>query len=337
MFFKKNHVKTISRAKAAPACLTRISLPDGPSAGDNGYESRLNVMQNSTWVARVGASIRNLAVAGGLALTGALASGQAPAGAASSAQPAAAASLSDSLLAKATALYDSTTKSGLRGFDCQVHPDWKEIIASSRGGAPVSGDDPRLALVSTAKITLHARMAGGSTLDWQASAGEPLSPSKQAEGQALLERAHHGIENTLLGVLKLWIPLVDGSVAESLGEEGATIAATDTGYTVRSGDKLLTENFDGGLLLKRYLTTDAGATVDIAPTYEQEQHGLQLTAFSAQVSPGGGAGGQAQQMDVAVTYQSVSGMQIPSAVNIDVANIVTMNFKLDGCAANPAR
>lgn len=337
MFFKKNHVKTISRAKTAPACLTRISLPDGPSAGDNGYESRLNVMRNFSWVAGARASMRGGAASGALALAGLIAGAQIPMVSSGPTPPAAVASLSDSLLAKATALYDSTTKSGLRGFDCQVHPDWKGIIASSRGGAPVSGDDPRLALVSTAKITLHARMAGGSTLDWQASAREPLSPSKQAEGQALLERAHHGIENTLLGVLKLWIPLVDGSVAESLGEEGVTIAATDTGYTVRSGDKLLTENFDGGLLLKRYLTADAGATVDIAPTYEQEQNGLQLTAFSAQVSPGSGAGGKAQRMDVAVTYQSVSGMQIPSAVNIDVANIVTMNFKLDGCAANPAR
>ena len=163
-----------------------------------------------------------LATAGLLAFSCLLARSQAsPAGQAASAAPlplATAASLKDTLLAKATSLYDSTAKSGLRRFDCQVHPDWKEIIASSRGGAPVSGDDPRLALVSTAKITLHARMAGGSTLDWQASAGEPLSPSKQAEGQALLERAHHGIENTLLGVLKLWIPLVDGSVAESLGE-----------------------------------------------------------------------------------------------------------------------
>jgi hypothetical protein len=264
-----------------------------------------------------------------LVLADLIAGAQSPAVPAVPAPPAAAASLSDSLLARATTLYDSTTKSGLHGFDCQVHPDWKGIIASSRGGAPVSGDDPRLALVSGAKITLHARMAGGSTLDWQASAGEPLSPSDQA----LEERAHRGIENTLLGVLKLWIPLVDGSVAESLGEEGMTIAATDSGYTVRSGDKLLTENFDGGLLLKRYLTTDAGATVDIAPTYEQEPHGLRLTAFSAQVSPGSGAGSKAQQMAVAVAYQSVSGQQIPAAFNIDVAHVVRMNFKLDGCSA----
>jgi len=265
------------------------------------------------------------------ALAGALVQAQAPAGAAGSAQPAAAADLHDRLLAKATALYDSASKSGLRSFDCQVHPDWKQIMASSRKGAAGPDDDHRLALVSTAAITLHARMMGGSTLDWQppAAAGMPLSQPDQA----LLERAHRGIENTLLGVLKLWMPLVNGSVAESLGEEGMTIADTGTGYTVRSGDKFLTEEFDHNLLLTRYRATDAGATMDIAPRFEQGPHGLQLTSFTAQISPGGAAAGSAQQMDVAVEYPAVSGMTIPAAINIDVANVVTMNFKLDSCTA----
>jgi len=290
-------------------------------------------MQTFWLETRARKSVWRVAAAGALAVGAALASAQAPASAAGSPQPAAAASLSDSLLAKAMGLYDSTAKSGLHGFDCKVHPDWKAIMASSRKGAAVSDNDPRLALVATATIALHARMAGGSTLDWRTPAGKPLSPSDQA----LLERAHRGIDNTLLGVLKLWIPLVDGSVAERLGEDGVTITAKDAGYEVRSGDKLLTEEFDRALLLTRYIDTDAGATVDIAPVYQRGPHGLQLTSFTAQISPSGAAAGSGQRMDVAVEYQTVSGRQIPAAFNVDVANVVTMNFKLDGCTVNPAQ
>jgi hypothetical protein len=276
----------------------------------------------------MGRWIRNSALAALLGLAGALMQAQVSAGAAD---------LHDTLLAKATALYDSTAKSGLRGFDCQVHPDWKLIMASSRKGAAGADDEPRLALVSTARLTLHARMAGGSTLDWQApgGGGRPLNDSDRD----LLERAHRGIENTLLGVLKLWMPLVDGSVAEGLGEEGMTITPTGAGDTVRSPagskEKWLTEEFDRDLLLVRYVAVDAGATVDIVPHFQPGPSGLQLADFTAHIKPASGGPASTQEMHVEVEYQAASGEQIPAAVNIDVPDVVTMNFKLDGCVVNP--
>ena len=77
----------------------------------------------------------------------------------------------DALLAKAATMYYSTAKAGLNGFDCAVHPDWHTVFASADPGAAISDSDSRLVLLNGVAITLHARLKGGSTLDWTPAAG----------------------------------------------------------------------------------------------------------------------------------------------------------------------
>lgn len=247
-------------------------------------------------------------------------------------QPAAVASLNDTLLAKATARYASTAKSGLHSFDCSVHPDWETIETSSRKGAPMAGGDSEIALLNKVKITLHARLDGDSTVDWAVLAGKPVD----AAASAMLDRAHRGIEQTLTGALKLWVPLINGSVAESLGAEDGYVAQTENGYSVRSRDKRhsLREEFDRNLLLTRYVIADSGSVVDIAPTFRQTNLGLLLSGFTALVHPADSTTEKAQEMRIAVEYQVVSGAQIPARLAVEVPNVVTMDFALDGCTVN---
>lgn len=249
-------------------------------------------------------------------------------------QPAAAASLNDALLARATSLYSSTAKMGLHSFDCQVHPDWSKIMTSSRNGVPLPANDPRLPLLSAVKINLHARLAGASTLDWQPAKEKPVDDA----AAATLDKAHRGIEQTLLGVLKLWVPLADGSIAESLGEEDAEIDQPESGYTLRSKDKQhsLTEEFDSNLILKRSIATDSGSTVDIAPSFQPTDQGLLVSGFTAQIRPSSSPAQNSQQMRVAIEYQSIAGAQVPSYLSVEVPAIVEMDFNLDGCAVNKA-
>jgi predicted phosphohydrolase len=241
--------------------------------------------------------------------------------------------LKDALLAKAAGLYGATGKAGLQGFDCQVHPDWNLIMTSSRKGPAAAGDEAKLALLGTARIVLHVRLKGNSSLDWLV----PVQPEKPVDkaATAMLDQAHRGIENTLVGVLKLWIPLVDGSVAESLGEEDVEISQNENGYTLRSKDKSLSEEFDRNLLLVRYISVDSGSTMDIVPTFDQTSRGLQLLSFVAHIHPAGAARESVQEMRVGVAYQTVAGEEIPARLTIEMPSVVQMNFKLDGCSVNP--
>lgn len=76
-------------------------------------------------------------------------------------------------LAKASSLYYSTTKQGLTGFDCTVHPDWVNIFKivekQSTPTASVHAEyDKDVELLNSLKITLHARLTGpGSGMDWE--------------------------------------------------------------------------------------------------------------------------------------------------------------------------
>lgn len=280
---------------------------------------------------------------------------QLPAGpaAATPATQAAVASLNDSLMARATALYNSTIKTGLHGFDCQVHPDWMKIIVSSRNGALQDSDTARAALLGAVKIVLHARIKGGSTLDWQPP--DSVVPRTQATVD-MLDRAHRSIESTLEGVLKLWTPLVDGSLAESLGEDEVATEATG-GYAVRSKnsmpnsapntapdkqkppiqsqDQSVTEEFDHNLLLKHFTLIDAGSTASLTPVFQPTPRGLLVSSFDALLQPAGIAAAEAREMHIAFDYQPVSGIQIPGKIGVELPGVVEMNFALDGCALSP--
>lgn len=286
------------------------------------------------------ASTRVSIAAGMLALSSALVPAQAPssspAAPAAIAQAGSAASLNDSLLAKATSLYDSAAKSGLHGFDCQVHPDWSKVVSSAKKSAPDAADGAKVALLNTVKIKLHARLTGGSTIDWQVPEipEKPLAPADTS----MLKQAHQGVEKTLLGFVKLWTPLINGSVAESLGAGDVNIAQTGDGYTLRSKDKRnpLTEEFDRNLLLKHFIVVDSSSTVDIAPTFRTTARGLLLQSLVARIQLQGAPPEAAQEMHIGFEYQTVSAIQIPARISVAVPNVVEMDFALDGCIVNPA-
>jgi hypothetical protein len=270
-------------------------------------------------------------------------------------QPATVASLNDSLMARAATLYSSTVKSGLRSFDCQVHPDWMKMMLSSRNGVPLDSDNARTALLAAVKITLHARLTGGPILDWQAppDGGQPRDQAMID----MLDRAHRSIESTLEGVLRLWVPLVDGSLAESLGEDDMEVEQTASGYVVRSkdesADKLkkkqksplqsqsqsqgqsLTEEFDRRLLLKHFTLVDAGSTASLTPAFQSTPQGLLVSSFDALLQPAGVPPANARQMHIAIEYQTISGIQIPGKISVELPNVVEMDFTFDGCTVNP--
>lgn len=262
--------------------------------------------------------------------------------------PQASASLNDALMARATALYDSALKSGLRSFTCQVHPDWQRIIASSRNGALQDSDAAKVVLLTAVKITLHAHLQGSSTIDWQPP--DSAVPRTQ-ELVDTLDRAHLSVGSTLDGVLKLWTPLIDGSVAESLSDDTMDVQQTASGYLVRSKDNAakpndkqkapaasqthsVMEDFDQNLLLTHYTLVDAGSTASLKPAFASTPQGLLVSSFDAFLQPAGAPATDARQMHIAFTYQSVSGVQVPGSISLTLPGVVEMDFMLNNCTVN---
>ena len=212
-------------------------------------------------------------------------------------------------LAKTAKLYYSTAKAGLTGFDCTIHPDWRALFASASNGPAVAEDDPRIALLTTVKITMHARMKGGSTIEWLADS----NPDKQLDPSStdLLDAMQRTVEETLEGFLQFWSPFMEVTVVPESGD-GLEITHTPTVHTIhasQSGTEL-TEVFSNELILEQFNVNMNGTSIRFLPVYSATPQGLLVNAFEAHIQPAGATAGQEQAMKVSIEYRPVSGFTI---------------------------
>lgn len=237
-------------------------------------------------------------------------------------------------LISAAKLYYSSAKAGLNSFQCSVHPDWHALFVAAAKGADVAPDDPKVVLLNSVTIVLHAQMKGGSTMDWN-----PPTPAQplDADSVALLDRMHQASNQTLQGFLQFWTPFVDGSVIPD-PSEAVDIAATDKGHIIHAdqGPTSLTEVFDTGNVLKEFNVVMSGAKINFSPAYKPTDKGLLVNGFQAKILPPGADADKAQLMNVAIDYQDVGGFPIPSSIQMDVIGTGKLNFILDQCKVNPA-
>jgi hypothetical protein len=270
-----------------------------------------------------------LAISATAAVIGAQAANPA-APAAAPVQGSTAAETNNELLAKAVKLYYSTDKAGLAGFDCAVHPDWHALFVSD-GNSAIDAADPRIVLLNAVSIAFHARMKGGSGVDWNPPAhpGQPLDK----ESANLLDKMQAGTAQTLQGFMQFWTPFVDGSIIPD-SSDGVEITPTGKGgYTLHADQEgtALTEILDGGLVLQQFNVAMNGMTVDFSPLYKSTEKGLLVTSFVAHIVPAGAATGQADEMHVSIEYQAIDGFPIPAKLNMEELNHGIFNFVLDGC------
>jgi len=260
---------------------------------------------------------------------------------ATTAPPPAAAAQPDpnaAFLAKASSLYYSTTKQGLTGFDCTVHPDWANIFKtvekkSTATPTDQAADEKNIALLNSVKITLHARLTGpGSGLDWTPGTMAP----QDADSVEMLDHEHEATGKTLQGFLQFWIPFVNGSVIPETSA-GIDVEKTETGHTLHAvdGSTTITEVLDSGYILKQFNVEMQGAKIAFNPTYKPTPNGLLVSGFAARIQPPGATLEQQQKIDVGVEYQTVSGFLIPRTLTMAVVGTGTFSFKFDGCTVNP--
>lgn len=236
----------------------------------------------------------------------------------------------DAWLDKTRSLYYSSSKAGLRGFDCAVHPDWHALAVSADDAPTADENDGHIASLDTIKISLHAQMQGRSSLDWNQASGTPLD----ANASALLSKMHRITAQTLEGFLQFWAPFVDGSVVP---DSAAGLAITHTGalHTIHGeqGSTALTETFSHDLRLEHFDVSTNGTSLQFQPSYEPTDQGLLVKSFQASVRTAD-TPDQAQEMQVEIEYQHLDGFPIPSRLSMEVAHAEKLSFVLDGCTVS---
>jgi len=237
-------------------------------------------------------------------------------------------------LASAGKIYYSSITTGLTAFDCAVHPDWRTMMLSAKPGSATADDDPRILALKTAKITLHGRLTGSSSLDWNLPA-DPAKPLDQDTTEQI-DSMHKASERTLLGFMQFWSPFVDGSVIPST-IDGLQITKTEKGHTIHAdeGGAEMTEVLDNQMVMQQFKVAVGGAKIDFSPRYKPTDQGLLVNGFLAKIQTPSTPADQAEEMHVEIDYQTVAGFPLPSNIDIEVVGQGKFNFALDGCVANP--
>jgi hypothetical protein len=236
------------------------------------------------------------------------------------------------MLQNASALYYSSTKAGLDGFDCTIHPDWRTVFLSVDKGISLADDDPRLVVLNAVNVVLHARMKGGSTVEWTPPPADPAKPISQ-DLSGLRDQMRLAVDQTLTGFMQIWTPFADDSIIPA-SSEGLEISKTpEAGIRVygEEGGAKMTETFDSHMVMQQYNVDISGNKVDFSPTFIPSDQGMLVTKFLAHIQPAGTPPEQSQEMHVSIAYQTVDGIQIPAKIGMEVAHSATLNFTLDGC------
>ena len=144
---------------------------------------------------------------------------------------------------------------------------------------------------------------------------------------------HSASQQTMGGFIQFWTPFVDGSVIPE-NSSGLTVTHSATGITfhVESGGTAVTEVFSNDLQLEHYNVLMSGMSIKFDPSYKSTPQGLLVDRFMATIQKADDPTSPAQQMNVGVEYQTVSGFPIPAQINMEVVGTGVLNMTLNQCS-----
>lgn len=261
---------------------------------------------------------------------------QAPANASPSPAPAPAAgpqNPENEWLAKTAKVYFSSAKAGLAGFDCDVHPDWRALIVSANKGKEVAENDEHLAQLKNVKVKMHARMRGGSTIEWLENSSDGQQTSD--EMNATINTLHQTVQQILEGFMQFWSPFMEVAMVPPKAD-GLEITHSPTSHIIytKDGTTELTEIFNKDLVLEHFNLMLAGTSIKLTPTFESTPQGMLVRSFAAEIMPAGATPEKMQKMQVRVDYQTVNSQTIPGQLNMDISGTGNFNFAFDGCSTD---
>jgi hypothetical protein len=239
----------------------------------------------------------------------------------------------DEWLAKAANVYFSSARAGLTGFDCDVHPDWRALVVSASKGKDIAASDAYLGQLKNVTVKMHARMQGGSTIEWQQNSSDGQRPSDDMN--AAIDAMHQTVQQILEGFMQFWSPFMEVTVVPKKAD-GLEITHGITTHTIytRQGTTELMEIFNKDLVLEHFNLMLAGTSIKLSPTFEPTPQGMLVKTFAAEIQPAGTTPQQSQKMMARVDYQTVNSQTIPGQLSMEISGTGNFNFAFDGCSTN---
>ncbi len=234
-------------------------------------------------------------------------------------------------LAKTSNLYFSSAKAGLAGFNCDIHPDWRALFASANKGTEAPANSAYLDQLNKVKVRMHARMKGGSTVEWLVDSSDGKPPSDDAG--SMIDSMHQTVQQILEGFMQFWSPFMEVTVVPPKAD-GLEITHGPTSHTIhaKQGTTELTEIFNNNLVLEHFNVALAGTSIKPSPTFEPTPQGLLVKTFAAEIMPAAATPEQMQKMQVRIDYQTVNNQKIPGQLNMEISGTGNFNFAFDGCS-----
>jgi hypothetical protein len=229
----------------------------------------------------------------------------------------------EAALAHGRTLYYSLAKRAFAGGQCQVRPEWEDLIGP-RNAQNASG----FALLDQLRMTLAVSDGGAATVDI-------VDPGAAQHPQAAkgVSQIFQGLNQALSGFFGTWSLFMINSPLPGVATSTA-VSPTAGGYLLRYKDDgsdietTLRPNGEISKLVVKAATFDS----TIQPLFAHTSGGLVLTGYQADYIPTEGKG--VTHLKVHVDYQTTNGLQFPALVDVDSTldgQLSRMRLHLEGC------
>lgn len=235
---------------------------------------------------------------------------------------------SDRLL-MAHAMYYTPTTSGLRSFRCDVHFDWKGLLAQY-GKQPIPDDSPVIVYLQQTRMSTYDELKGPGSLQFTNAA---TMPEAQA---AAIQQMQHGMQQIFSGYYTSWNAYLNGTMVP-LPDASTAIHPTADGGVELQGVGLhamdTTETFDKNMLLTSVHVVQPDSDIVARPSFTDTPDGRLISTVVSEIRQPKSA--PAVEVTFTTTYAQVGKYRLPSAIDYSVKNVAGFHFDLDHCEINP--
>ncbi|MGB9464679.1 MAG: hypothetical protein WBR10_06170 [Candidatus Acidiferrum sp.] len=209
-------------------------------------------------------------------------------------------------LKKARQTYYSLKSEGLAEFQCSMTPNWEFLLQDQRKADPTSIDAAIQKLQA-----LHFGLTLG--LDGNAKVTHNELPAENEQVASGLKQVYSGMEQMASGFFQTWSAYM---ISPALPDPGVDfqLELVGSGYRVTykdgTADVVTTLGQDFVMTDQRIKTSEFDTT--IKPQFKKGPKGFILAGYQA--SYRGATAAEATELNVAIDYQEVNGLQFPQEI-----------------------